>query len=325
MSTSSNVPLGSIRLQSQQRADLENNPAVSTQEWNSYISNSYKRLYNMLISAYGNDYFISAYYSFSLTGAQFYSLPDGTPSFLDANGNQALKFWKLLRVDLQYSASPSGYVTLRRFEDIERNKFGFPNTAINWNGYSNLRYRITGNNLEFMPLPSGGQNARIMYVPAPANLQYMLSCSMSAVANQTTLGLVDTTGLQQGFNVAGTGIPTNTVISSVGSTSVVVSNSVTATLTSSILSFWSDQTTLDGIAGWDEFVIIDAAIKAQVKQENDITALAAQRGDLVDEIQALSEGRDAGQAFHVSDVLGANSGGWDGGLGSGGWGMDGGW
>lgn len=320
MSTSSDVSLGSLRIQAKQRSDLENNPSVSDNEWNSYITNSYKRLYNMLVAAYGNDYYISSYYTFPLTGAQFYPVPDGTSSFVDANGVRATKFFKLLRMDLQYSASPSGYVTLKRFEDIERNKFGFPNTAINWNGYSNLRYRITGNNIEFMPLPSGGQNARILYVPAPTNLQFMLSCSVSAVAQQTTVGISDVTGLSPGMNVVGTGIPNNTNVLTVNSTSVIISNSATANLASTILSFWSDATTLDGITGWDEFVVIDAAIKAQIKQEGDIQPLVLQRNDMVAEIQALAEGRDAGQAFHVSDVLGANSGGWDGDLGSGGWG-----
>ena len=42
MSTSSQASLGALRLQAQQRADMENNPAISTAEWNQYISQSYK-------------------------------------------------------------------------------------------------------------------------------------------------------------------------------------------------------------------------------------------------------------------------------------------
>jgi hypothetical protein len=84
-----------------------------------------------------------------------------------------------------------------------------------------------------------------------------------------------------------------------------------------IVTAWSDATLIEGIAGWEEFVILDAAIKAQGKQENDTSELQLARQAMVERIHAMAEARDAGQAFHVSDALGANgmmydddTGGW---------------
>jgi len=324
MSTSSDVSLGSLRIQAKERSDLENNPSVSDAEWNSYLSNSYKRLYNMLIAAYGNDYYVANTYVFNLTNSQNYPLPDGTPNFIDSTGATAQKFYKLLGVDLQYSASPSGWVTMKRFEMISRNRYAYPNTAINFNGYTNLRYRVSGNTLMFMPVPMAGQVIRIFYAPAPTSIQFMLPGYTTASSN--VIGsMSDTTGLSIGMNVYSSlqGVVNQSTISQTSTTTVTLSNTALSSQNANIFSFWNDATTFDGISGWEEFVIIDSAIKAQIKQEGDISGLVAERQDMVDEIQSMAEGRDIGQAMHVSDVLGASSysdgyGGY--GDGGGGWG-----
>jgi len=308
MSNSSAVSLGSLRIQAQQKADMENNPFISTSEWNNYINQSYKELYDMLVSAYGNEYYVANTYTFQTSGATQYSLPDGTPSFVDDSGQTAQKFYKLLGVDLQYSASPSGYVSLRRFEFIERNKYAYPNTTINTNGYTNLRYRINGDKLFLIPIPSSGQSTRIWYVPAPTNLQYVLPSSVTT--SSTTVTMTSTAGLAIGMNVSGPGLTTvqaNTVISTLTSTSMALSLPTTLTNPSAILSYWSDSTTMEGISGWEEYVVIDAAIKAQIKQESDFQPLMVQKQEMKQRIESMAEGRDIGQAHHVSDVLSLNN------------------
>lgn len=317
MSTSSDVSLGSLRLQAQQRADLENNPAVSTQEWNQYISQSYKELYDLLVAAYGDDYYTATTYQFNLGATQFVALPDGTPSFQNSSGTQAQKFYKLLGVDLQYSSSPTGWITLRRFEFIERNKYAQPNTAVNWIGTSSLRYRVEGNNLMLIPQPAAGQLGQIWYIPAPTSLQYQLPV---VTALSGTIGsLSDTTGLSAGMNAASTvALANNTIVSTLSSTSVTFSQAAVATSPSSIISFWNDSQSLDGIAGWEEYIVIDAAIKAQIKQEGPFEPLALQKQAMMQRIEAMANGRDVGQAQHVSDALSTNSFGSNGS----GWGSD---
>ena len=305
MSTSSEVCLGALRQAAQEASDNENNPAISTEAWNQFITQSYKTLYDMLVGAYGNDYYVASSYNFVTTNTQANALPDGSPSFVSSDGTQAPKFYKLLGVDLQYSASPSGYVSLRRYEMIDRNKYAYPNTAINWWGYTNLRYRLQGNYLYLVPIPMSGQTVRVWYVPAPTSLQFRLPGY--TVAGSNVIGsMTDTTGITVGMNLSGTGFQSTTTVSAVGSTTITTAATATASLNSTLISAWNDNTLVEGIAGWEEFIVVDAAMKSQGKQENDASLLAGQRQDIVARIQAMAEGRDAGQAHHVSDVMGMN-------------------
>lgn len=63
-----------------------------------------------------------------------------------------------------------------------------------------------------------------------------------------------------------------------------------------------DSDVLDGISGWTEYVIVDAAIKALQKEESDCSLLMAQKMALVKRIEESSMNRDAGQPDTVSDV-----------------------
>lgn len=324
----SNVSLGNLRAQAIDRADMENNPAISVPIWNQYISQSYKRLYNKLIGAYGNDYFVAPLFQFNLGGSQYYPLPDGTIATLGST-TPAPALYKLLGVDLQYSASPSGFVTLRRFEEIERNKYAYPNTTVNLLGYTNLRYRVSGSNIEFIPIPMASQLVQLKYIPQPTSLQFILTCA-------TTLGspivqLSDVTDLTVGMNIAtlfvtGSPVPDNTTILSIDTAlnQITMSANAVADYPVVAIAYWTDAATFSGIAGWEEYVVIDIAIKAGIKQENDVSDLRVEKADMNTEIEGLAEGRDAGQAHHVSDVLSANSWSMDGdgdGFGSGGGGF----
>lgn len=298
MSLSSNASLGALRIQAQQRSDLENSPNISTPEWNQYISQSYKELYDMLVSAYGNDYYVQTPYQFSLSGSQLYPLPSD--------------FYKLLRVEIQYSGSPSGYVTLRRFETIEANRFAFPNTQINSLGYTNLQYRIWGSNLQFIPVPQAGQTIQIWYVPEPTPLQFIPTCSTTISSAVVTVN--DVADLAVGMNAFGTGIATGATILSINTSLNQVTLSAVSTATQAVVPifFWTDGAVMDGISGWEEYVVIDAAIKAQIKQECDVQDLLVQKNNMKMRIESMAEGRDIGQASHVSDVLSINGWGYDG-------------
>lgn len=326
MSTSSQVSLGAMRLAAQEASDFENNSAVSTEAWNQFISQSYKRLYDLLVSAYGNNYYVANAYQFSTQNSnQGYNLPDGSANYRTVNGNIAPKFYKLLGLDLQYSASPNGWVTLKRFEFIERNKYAYPNTTVNWNGYSNLRYTIQSDQLYVVPIPQAGQLMQAWYVPAPTNLQFRLP-GYTVAASNVIGSLTDTTGLTIGMNITSNFtsgiIPINTTITAVGSSTLTMSNNALSTQNATIFSAWSDATLMEGISGWDQFVIIDAARKGMTKTEFDATDMKQERDAMLAEITAMAEARDAGQAFHVSDVLGCNA--WAGDDETGGWGMGGG-
>jgi hypothetical protein len=68
--------------------------------------------------------------------------------------------------------------------------------------------------------------------------------------------------------------------------------------------------TVTGISGWLEYVIVDAAIKALMKEESDVSALQARKEALRKRIEESAPNRDAGQPDTISDTRGAVGGGW---------------
>ncbi len=56
----------------------------------------------------------------------------------------------------------------------------------------------------------------------------------------------------------------------------------------------------DGVSGWTEYIIVDAAIKALQKEESDVQVLMAQKQMLIKRIQDSAMNRDAGQPDTIS-------------------------
>lgn len=152
------MSLGQIRLASQQRADMVNSNFVTTQEWNSYINQSYTELYDLMVQVYGDEYFVATPYQFVTDGRYpaLYPLPP--------------QLYKLMGVDLSIAASTLSWVTLKKFSFISRNRYIFGNTPVSYLGVLNLRYRMLGSNIELIPQPSSGQTVQLWYVPRPSVL-----------------------------------------------------------------------------------------------------------------------------------------------------------
>lgn len=223
------MSLGQVRLLSQQRADRVNSNFVTKEEWNSYINQSYTELYDLLVTLY-EDYYVAPPLTFQTNGSSNqYDLPNG------ANFNNAPAFYKMLGVDCGLGANNNAWVTLHKFDFISRNRYVFPNVTSTFLGVFNLRYRVVGSTLFFIPTPSANQYIRVWYVPRVRTLL-------------------------------------------------------------------KDSDLLDGVSGWTEYVIVDAAIKCLQKEESDVTVLLAQKQALIDRIQSSAMNRDAGQPDTISDV-----------------------
>lgn len=70
-----------------------------------------------------------------------------------------------------------------------------------------------------------------------------------------------------------------------------------------------DTDILDGVNGWEEYVTIDAAIKALRKEESDTSILMAEKAAMMKRILDSAPNRDAGQPDFISNTRNA-SGGW---------------
>lgn len=223
------LPLANVRLAAQQRADRVNSQYVTKAEWNSYINQSYFELYDLMVTTY-EDYSVAVPVDFVTDGtSDKYALPNGV------NYDGARPLYKLLGIDCGLANGVNGYVTLKKFNFIARNKYVFPNITSTFLGVFNLQYRVMGSNIMFIPTPSAAQVMRIWYVPR-------------------------------------------------------------------LRSLLQDTDIMDGISGWDEYVIVDAAIKALQKEESDVSVLMAQKMALKSRIEESASNRDAGQPDTVSDT-----------------------
>lgn len=63
----------------------------------------------------------------------------------------------------------------------------------------------------------------------------------------------------------------------------------------------------DGVNGWEEYIIVDAAIKAMSKEESDVSELLLAKKDLKERLQAMVPSRDSNRPERVTDVHGSGS------------------
>ncbi len=86
----------------------------------------------------------------------------------------------------------------------------------------------------------------------------------------------------------------------------------------------TDGSIIDSVSGWEEYIVVDACIKALTKQESDCQVFLMQKAALLKRIEEAAENRDPGEATRVSDLKSINYGfgggdGWNGNNTGGGW------
>lgn len=232
MPTVGQTTLATLRAAAVRRADFPTPTTttfVTTAEWNEYVAGSAKELYDILVSKYGDDWYLADPYSFSTDGTtERYSMPSD--------------MYKLRRVEM-LAPGQTTYLVLDRRE-LQEVRSTTSAAAVWPYGVTRVGYTPIGTStgqmkLWLSPLVGSGHTVRVWYVPRPAT-------------------------------------PT------------------------------ADTDVVDGVAGWEEYVVVDAAIKARVKQESDVGALMAQKAALLARIEAMAANRDAGRAHHVVST----NGGW---------------
>lgn len=245
-SLSALLSLQQARIMSQQRADRLGSNFVTLPEWNALISQSYFELYDLLIDSLGSTteaYNMADPVSFLTDGTNTqFTLPNGSTQFYNSANTlvTAPACYRLLGVDLAVQGN-NAWITLKKFNFIDRNNFIFPNAGGAAYGIVNMRYREMGSTIGFMPLPSANQRVRLWYIPR--------------------------------------------LVQPVRETDM-----------------------LDGVSGWLEYVIVDAAIKALQKEESDVSVLMAQKQALIARIQSSAPARDSSQPDTISDVRAGNFG-----------------
>lgn len=168
------MSLAELRLRSQECADKVNSQFVINGEWNSFLRLAMYELYDILTTTY-EDYNVAKPVFINTNGANLqYDLPNGI-NYLGGtlgggSGVASPRLYKISGIDLGVNTSNNAWVTLNRFDWIDRNNYVYPNSTSTIYGVYNMRYRPIGTNtftqsITLIPTPAGNQQLRLWYAP----------------------------------------------------------------------------------------------------------------------------------------------------------------
>ena len=276
------VALNTLRDEARQRADQINSEFVTDAELNGYLNNSWSELYDILVSKYNDDYFLTSTSITVTSGTDTYSLPSD--------------FYKARGVDLNINTNQN--TPLQRYNFADRTRDSLVRYA------RDVKYRIQANNIVFAPSPSNN-TATLWYIPHPRKLQSVTPSAISR-GSTTTWTVPSTHSFVAGDKINAIGFfATNynveQTVSSVTSTTVVTD------LDSSALSDPTVYGTLESMqdfvnAGWRQYVSVDSAIMMMLKEESDISGLVYVKQGLLERIEIMAEDRDSGEPARVTNV-----------------------
>ena len=145
------VTVGQLKQIIRERCDQEDSDYIEDPELLRYINIEYAEYYGMITEIY-EDYNIASADITVQNNANIYNLPSN--------------FFKMVGVD--YNADTDSVVEVGRFQFGERNKLerNFYADAFS----TNLRYKLMGDTIVFLPDPPQGKKIRLWYVPASPTL-----------------------------------------------------------------------------------------------------------------------------------------------------------
>ena len=219
------ITLADLRERARDASDMTNSTFIEDAELDRYINQSLQKLYDLLVSAYGQEYYYNSEVISLTPNTDLYSLPTD--------------FYQLIGVDLILDSTPtitSNAIALQPYMFQERNRYvNSYLTADQVDGTIRMRYRLKADKIHLIPQPSGFNSLRLHYIPVMPKL--------SAAGDE-----------------------------------------------------------FDGVNGWEEFAVLDTAIKMMRKEEGDTRDLRADRADIEDKLLAMAGDRDAGFPMRVTDV-----------------------
>jgi hypothetical protein len=143
------MTLAELRLYSRRLADMENSQFISEPELLSYINDSYGALYDKLVAKY-EDYYIAPAFSFTIT-------TPGSTQALPGN------FYKLRGLDKLISGT--NYADVRQWMFADRNQIDSLSILTAITPHADVRYRILGQEIHFLPSDKAPGTYRLWYVP----------------------------------------------------------------------------------------------------------------------------------------------------------------
>ena len=276
------VTLTELRTLSRQRADMENSQFVDDTELTRYLNNSWGELYNLIGENFNEDYFTTSSTISLTSGTDSYSLPSD--------------FYKLRGVDLVVTSTES--VPLRRYNWAQRTRNSLTVYARDY------RYRLQKNSIVFTPVPSTSDSVKLFYIPSPRKLESVTPSGVTTGSTTTYTVSSHSFVADDVVNVSGflaTDYNSQQTVQSVTATTIVTD--LDSSALSAPTSIGTVESVFDFYTGWDEYIIVDSAIKMLVKEEQDVTGLMVQKNMLKERMITESQNRDAGEPQTVTDVV----------------------
>lgn len=278
------VALYDIRQNVRRRADMENSTFCTDSEVDDYINHAWHELYDILIQKYEEDYFLKSSNISLAASTDSYDLPDD--------------FYKVRGIDFQLNTND--WTPLQRYRFTQRTRA--PETL---KFVYNFKYRIQGEKIFFTPIPSSSDTVRVWYIPNP---RFVETTSPTVISRgSTTTWTADPKNFAvddyvKGFNFTATTGNYNVVqkVTAVGA--ATITTDFNSSGTSDPLTYGEITSMVDAYSGWDEYILVDAAIRCMIKEESDIQPLLVQKDGLLKRIVEASSQRDAGEPMRVTDV-----------------------
>lgn len=147
--------LHNIRIKCRHRAGAIGSDGFTDREITNYINDSLGELHDLMIAAYGNEYFQSTSQVTTVADQELYDLPTD--------------FYKLNGVDL---VSGSYRYSLRRYNQRERNQHRNSSSGHRslYTDSTSYHYRLIGNKLSILPVPGAGETLTLHYTPELSTL-----------------------------------------------------------------------------------------------------------------------------------------------------------
>lgn len=295
---------------------MENSQFVTDAEIDRYLNESISELYDLIIEQAGQEYFLETYGFSTVANQDTYLLP--------------ADLYQLKGVDVEIGAPAPlpilPYMFNERFEN--RALPGF------WNRYGDIRYRLLGH---AHSVPTAA--ASPISPPQPTGLQLDEVAIVLATTFTTVSGEVEQFYIGQTLVFRPADFETTVVEVRADTTPAVVvcaGNLVVGgvlagdtihqvrvadyapqirftpiPVAANAINVWyiphapvlaAATDVWNGFNGWEEYPIVDSAIKCLEKEESDTSALELRKQRLINRIQSMSQKRDGGFPERVTDV-----------------------
>lgn len=185
------INLGYLRYMSKLKADKLNSQFLTDDEWNFNINQSANRLYDLLVTKFGDKYFLAPPLQIPTAtfvvsqGMAYVPLPNGLLY------SAASALYKLAGVDVSVNPGNGQWFPLPKFNWIDRDRYSTLQLSGTVQSIYGLSYCDFGSNIYFIPQPQASLYVQLWYVPMLTQMLQDIDMMPFSISGWSELVLVD--------------------------------------------------------------------------------------------------------------------------------------